>query len=290
MNPDSLGVMIAERRYALIDASGGSREVVVRLGAPQQSDHGDFSCAYEIVGFGRARMSSAFGIDAFQAIQLALRNIGAELHLHRQRSGCGFFFQEEGDDLGFAAEAWTEGLGHQIVKAFGPLYGMRLSIARNAADMKNFQFGVITTHPSGKGTIGQYALHIQCPWRIVTAQCALRIPEADLMITGSGDFFEPAEEGVEVSNENRVTTSLQEKLLSTLFEQFDTETRSRVNVSDRLVVEQVEADDYGGFNMHLSGGFRLQVFPSAKHHEHWRLFAPGTEESHFVMGGEKLKK
>ena len=49
--------------------------------------------------------------------------------------------------------------------AFDVLVGLRLSIVRRAMDMLVLHFGDITELPSGKGTIGAYALHVQCPWR-----------------------------------------------------------------------------------------------------------------------------
>ena len=78
------------------------------------------------------------------------------------------------------------------------LVGLRLSIARDAGNMKNFQFGTIGPHPSGKGTIGE-------------------------------------------------------------------------------------------FELELSGGFRLQVFPDGSREEDWRFFAPGSEEGHVVIAGGRAK-
>src|SRR5688572_2366118 len=44
------------------------------------------------------------------------------------------------------------------------LIGLRLSAARRAADMRVFHFGDM--REENGGTLGQYALHVQCPWRI----------------------------------------------------------------------------------------------------------------------------
>src|SRR5262245_15811696 len=46
---------------------------------------------------------------------------------------------------------------------FDALIGLRLSIVRRAADMLVLHFGDIRA--SGDGTVGAYALHVQCPWR-----------------------------------------------------------------------------------------------------------------------------
>jgi hypothetical protein len=292
MENHTVGPVIAERRY-ILSTELGPKEVIVRLGAPEQSpDDRSFFCPFEIVGLGSKKVKCGFGADAFQAIRLTLKMIGVDLHYYRQTYGLGFYFLAEGDDLGFPEEAWTDGLGHQIVRAFGPVYGLKLSIARNAGSMKNFQFGAIRPHPTGKGTIGQFALHIQCPWRLVTAQPPWLPPRTDLMVTGSGDWWEPAEHREDLDwdrwNEHRAMPSMQEKLLQALFQEYDTETKSYLNTSDRLIVEQVEADDYGGLNIHLSGGFRLQAFPNGISGEHWRLFQPGTENLHLAMRDGKL--
>jgi hypothetical protein len=283
----ALGQVIAERRYILETPSGSKEEVIVRLGVPQESPERGFYCPFEIVGFGNTRIKCAFGVDAFQALKLTVKMIGVDLHYFRQRYGSRLYLFEEGDDLGFPEEAWTEGLGHQIVKAFAPIYGLKLSIARNAGSMKNFQFGAIKTRSAGKGTVGQYALHIQCPWRMVVAECAWRIPLKYLIMSGSGDWWEPAERGDNFDwgdwNEHRLTPSLQQKALAELFQKYDEGTKSWINISDDLVVQQVESDDYGGLEIHLSGGYRLQVFPDGKSGEHWRFFQPGTEDPHFVM-------
>jgi hypothetical protein len=80
-----------------------------------------------------------------------------------------------------------------ITQSLEQLVGLPLSIARDAAAMKNFQFGGIRPHPSGKGTVGQYALHLQCPWRIIAT---------DGIVTGSSDYYEPAEVDGEVNRKD----------------------------------------------------------------------------------------
>ncbi len=170
----------------------------------------------------------------------------------------------------------------QILDALNPLCGLKLARSRNAGSMKNFQFGPIRKHPSGKGTVGQYALHIHCPWRLA------RISETRVIITGSSDWWIPAEQNDDMDwedwDKNRPTLSLQQSALAELFQQYDTDTKSWVNISDLLVVQRVNSDDYGGLDIHLSGGYRLQSFPSGKSGEAWRLFQAGTQEPSFSDG------
>jgi hypothetical protein len=65
---------LIERRFELGEAS----EVVMRLSLPVQCD-ADFRCDYEIAWPDRKRVFCAFGVDAVQALVLALGMVRAEL-------------------------------------------------------------------------------------------------------------------------------------------------------------------------------------------------------------------
>jgi len=285
LETENVGEVIAERRIVLSGGKVGQGEVVLRIGKPQDvpDGSGHYYAPFQIIGLGSAKVHRSVGVDAIQALQGALEMAGAELHHYRRGYGNRLYFLEEGDDLGFGDEAWAEGLAHQIVVAFGPVYGLKLAISRNAGNMKVFHFGEIKPHPDGKGTVGRFALHIQCPWRIVTS---------NQILTGSADWWKPAvQEGagdLETWSRERPTPSLQETVLARLFEHYDAETKSHVNDADQLVVQQVEADDYGGFKIHLSGGYRLEVFPDGIHGEDWRLFEPGNDATHFIIEGGRF--
>lgn len=164
----------------------------------------------------------------------------------------------------------------QISKSLLALVGLPLSIARDAGSMKNFQFGSVSPLPSGKGTIGEFALHIQCPWRIVSSES---------IVTGSADSSEPSEVGEDVDLNDGQKGNLQRKRLGDLLHTYDAITHSWVNTTGELVVQSVLVDDFGGLELELSGGFRLQVFPDRSSGEDWRFFAPGNEEKHVVISG-----
>jgi len=165
-----------------------------------------------------------------------------------------------------------------VLNVFKPLVGLELAIARDAADTKNFQFGQIRPHPSGKGTVGQYALHVSCPWRI-TGPLGI--------VTGSSDRHENPASGEVVDEEDWAGSDLQAKKLSELFGGSDLETRSIVNVGPLLIVEAIKTDEHGGIELILSGGYSLQIFPDGSGQEEaWRLFIPGNKTSHFVFPEE----
>ncbi len=161
----------------------------------------------------------------------------------------------------------------QVKSNLSSLLGLPISIARDAADMKVFHFGKIRPHPSGKGTVGEFALHVQCPWRLVTN---------DRILTGSADFYEPVVEGEEVDTDDHQSGNLQLKRLQQVFGSYDEKTRSLINETEPRTVISVHSDQLGGIDLELTGGFRLQVFPDRSRGESWRFFAPANDEAHFV--------
>jgi hypothetical protein len=134
--------------------------------------------------------------------------------------------------------------------------------------------------------VGEYALHIQCPWRLE------REPDAQI-ITGSGDLYEPYDEAdwKDEAFNWESGNNLQEQALSRLLQEYDAKTKQIVNATDRLVVNAVEADAFGGFRLDLSGDYQLRVFPCTSREEAWRLFKPTADgeqptEAHFVVPTE----
>jgi hypothetical protein len=78
-------------------------EISVLLGKPKQfSDSPDHYCPYRIVGIGDEKIWHIGGVDAVQAIQLAMVAIGALLYrLNEKSAGRIRWDAGEGDDLGF---------------------------------------------------------------------------------------------------------------------------------------------------------------------------------------------
>ena len=156
----------------------------------------------------------------------------------------------------------------RVTVALSPLVGVELSAARRAADMLTLHFGPL--RQSGKGSVGDHALHVQCAWRI---------DGPDGIVTGRAELWEP------VDVERRYAEDFD----------YDDEPNLRdVRVRNWLaagphVVEDVEADDFGGAAIHFGGGFALRMFPMATRTEDWRIFGPGDDDSHFVVTGGKIE-
>ena len=124
-------------------------------------------------------------------------------------------------------------------------------------------------------TVGQYALHVQCPWRIDG-------PEG--IVTGRSDLWEHIS-GKTMTDEWEPGTddNIQDVRISNLFGGYDAKTHSHLNSSEWLVVERVQASDIGDLNVSLSGGYRLVLFPGGSIGEAWRIFEPGRGVPHFVI-------
>jgi hypothetical protein len=72
---------MAERRYKVESLAGLQRVVTVRIGFPVRSDAGLFECQAEIGDDSTRIVRPMKGIDAFEAIFVALMMIGVELTL-----------------------------------------------------------------------------------------------------------------------------------------------------------------------------------------------------------------
>ena len=150
-----------------------------------------------------------------------------------------------------------------------PLVGLRLSASYRAADMPMLHFG--TMRKVDGGTVGDFALHVQCPWRIEAG---------DRIVTGRDDLFEPAEVTDDFDwsawdwdgNE-----TLQDKSMSEFI----------ATVSP--VVEGVTTDAHGGATLRMSGGYSLVLFPTGTQSEDWRIFRPDGDK-HFVVSGGRVEE
>jgi hypothetical protein len=109
MHLDSVGKVLAERILEL-DAAGDRRKVRVLLGQPRTmpGSH-DFFCPYQVVGLGDEVVRYAGGVDAAQAIYLAMEAVGTALAATREAlSGALTWYGEPA--LGFPVRDQLPGL------------------------------------------------------------------------------------------------------------------------------------------------------------------------------------
>jgi hypothetical protein len=100
-----MGKVIAERRLTFQAEAGWSREIEVRIGRPipdpPEPDR-VWVCPYQVFGLGRDRVMGIFGVDAMQALLLAVHTIPAELAAFMREPG-GRFLHEDHLDTSFLA-------------------------------------------------------------------------------------------------------------------------------------------------------------------------------------------
>jgi hypothetical protein len=110
---------------------------------------------------------------------------------------------------------------------------------------------------SGKRTVGDFALHIQCAWRLT---------KGDTIVAGVAD-------DVAAEDESSAWGGYLEAI--------------NRSVSEEPSVEKVEAVLAGGFALALVNGFKIEVFPTrgapTEEWEFWRLLRPAWPGPHFVV-------
>jgi len=93
-----MGIVIAERVLE-VTKDGKPYVATVRLGQPVKSeDSPGYCCPYQVLGIGDDVVRSASGEDSMQALQLAIKKIGAELYFRYKDFTFTWFGQV---DLGF---------------------------------------------------------------------------------------------------------------------------------------------------------------------------------------------
>lgn len=88
-----LGRVIAER--ALVCGGKRKRQLTVRLGVPKRAKGVDWVCPYQIAGLRDSRADAAYGVDALQALMMALEAI--RVRLEKAGGECTWVGGEEGD-------------------------------------------------------------------------------------------------------------------------------------------------------------------------------------------------
>lgn len=142
------------------------------------------------------------------------------------------------------------------------IVGKKIWTCRRAADMAMFQCGnrnKISDYYGREVEIGEYALHVQCPWRILSSEG---------IVVGSRDLYLPStyERGSDVPNgfnwdrePNR-----RDRILEELFDR----------VHDGYEVQRVEHGLGDWCQIYLLSGLYLQIFPDdSLGEEQWRLFS-----------------
>lgn len=166
-----------------------------------------------------------------------------------------------------------------IRDALAPLLGLPLWAAGRAATMLWLQFGARVSAPTKRDPTritGEFALHLQCPWRI---------SGRDGIVTGSGDMFVCADPNAPESSfdPGRPGNAVADMRLRDWI-------GSHANCP--LVVVGIDIDRCGGLRLQLTELFSFEAFPCSiglneDASEHWRFLRPGDDSPHVVMRGSR---
>ena len=174
-----------------------------------------------------------------------------------------------------------ESVKKSIERALSVLIGLPLIGADRALDLEMFHFGkahTISTRRGGEKEIGEYALHVQCAWRIAGPH-GIIVASQDRNYPGDGSYDVPDDFDWTLPG-NRCDTCLKAFL--------------KENAPRSTVVKLVEADSIGGAKLVLVDGFTLEVFPDSSFaddaSEHWRFFQTLGEGNHFVVTGYGIQE
>jgi len=89
--------IIATRRLQLLEDDGSTKPILIELGKPKLfPDSTNYYAPFQILGIGSERVLYAGGVDAFQALQLVMGVIGAQLAALNQ--ACGDRLRREGHE------------------------------------------------------------------------------------------------------------------------------------------------------------------------------------------------
>ncbi len=167
----------------------------------------------------------------------------------------------------------------QIIEALAQLIGQPLWDITRGPGIASFQFGAQQNVPDRNGkprTVGAFALHVQCTWRIVGS--------AGIIVGWADHYFAPGDDPFRdyetFDYEAPATTRFEERIAAYLTE--------RASLFPAVVT--VDADELGGFRLVMDDETVIEGFPDLSFSEHWRLFEPGNTESHFVVTADGVEE
>jgi hypothetical protein len=167
----------------------------------------------------------------------------------------------------------------QIEQALIPLINTRLTDIGRAHNLEWMIFnpiGLAVQEPQTDPPSIEYALNVQCVWRIIGPEGIVVASEDLYYAAGDNPFrniddFNWTHPG---SNRCDERTSMFKETLA----------------NKALIVVSVEADAIGGLSIYLSEGYSIDLLPAdSLDREYWRFFRRNEITSHFVVTGEGIK-
>ncbi len=122
--------------------------------------------------------------------------------------------------------------------------------------------------------VGEYALHIDCPWRLLTK-------DSSEIVLGSADIFCPSSSNEQDQNfvwdvqGNNLFDEKAERIFSKLSE---------------IIIQSAEMSPINDLTLTLSNGLLLQCYVNQSSDEEcWRLFKPNQNAGDLIVTGQGIK-
>src|ERR1700690_115183 len=164
----------------------------------------------------------------------------------------------------------TEGRANANSESLSLLVGRRLVRSRNFLATRHFYFG----RNSLEDAAGLYTLGVECPWRI---------RKDDMIVVGSEDYYERAEDNLDETWQAGTSTGhLQNQKLAELLGEVRGD--CVINTGTGMVVQSVQEEPCKGLRIGLTEGYTLEVFPASRSQMEWIFMIPG-QRSLVLMNG-----
>jgi hypothetical protein len=167
-----------------------------------------------------------------------------------------------------------------IISEIGKLVGLKLQKAGRASNLFWLRFGemISVTKRGQTEELAEYALDIQCSWRITKGK-KISVASRDFYCPTSGWNEENEDFDWDVPGNNRFDERIQPLI---------------EDVKGHLIVESIDSDEVGGLMVILTKGFVLEAFPDSseddEYSEFWRFFNRKDDSPHFVVTGNGIQK
>lgn len=125
--------------------------------------------------------------------------------------------------------------------------------------------------------MAEYALHIQCSWRIT---------KGNKILVASRDFYSPSsrwdEDNEDFDWDVQGNNLFDERIVSFM-----------EDVKGHLIVERIDSDEVGGLKVFLSENYVLEAFPDTseddEYSEFWRFLNHRGDSPHFIVTGNGIE-
>jgi hypothetical protein len=170
---------------------------------------------------------------------------------------------------------------NKIEEIFQQLVALPLWGIGRAGSLEWFAFGVerreILLRDGKTKIVSEYALHVQCPWRI-RYQSKLIVASDDRFYPAGDD---PHKDLPDFDWDQQGANQLDQGVSRFLAE----------HGASPLVVEAVNAKEHGDITISLNSEYFLEIFiNNSIADEHWRFFKPYSKEEHFVFTSKGIQQ